>query len=77
MFGKSSELSKKDVDVESDVSPQQTDVTEDVSDKESNIESDGIDSKDSLANKGPSIRIQKKHPEENIIGYLNEKVYVK
>ncbi|MCI32133.1 gag-pol polyprotein [Trifolium medium] len=47
---------------------QQTENSEDEENSESNIERTSSESGNSQANKGPSIRIQKNHPKELIIG---------
>lgn len=57
---------------EYDVPPQQTDVSADVPTKESKIMHEITNSDVLQINKGPSIRVQKDHPLENIIGNLNE-----
>lgn len=59
---------------EDEVPPQQTDVPVDVPSKESNIVPEITNFDDLQTNKGLSIRVQKDHPLENIIGNMNEGV---
>lgn len=57
---------------EYEVSPHQIYVLENVRPKESNIALEITNFDDIQINKGQSIRVQKDHLIENIIGYLNE-----
>lgn len=59
----------EDVD---DISPQQTYVPTDIPDKVFCIKTESENSEETSINKGPSIRIQKDHPIDNVIGNLNE-----
>jgi hypothetical protein len=66
----------KGTDVEEDVgtSSQQTDALENFLEIESYIEPVSTDSSEVQVNKGPSIRIQKDHLNDHIIGNLNEMI---
>lgn len=61
-----------DVDEDVGTSSQQSNVPENESDFESNIKPASTEPDNPQANKDPSIRIQKNHPKELIIGNLDE-----
>lgn len=65
---------QKEVDVQEDVETYLNDTPAEITDRDTDLNPIGAEPEPSQKNKGPSIRIQKDHPKELIIGDLNKGV---